>query len=144
MPKAVRALGDRAPFRSCVRRRGIRAREAAGRRGRGATARSPPPGRQPCFSSALISPKVRSWPVGQEHRVVAEAAVAARRPDERAVDAARESLDRRRPGRAERQHADEMRAALLRRRRAGAPGAASSTLRMAAAKSLAGPAQRAE
>ncbi|MGY4328665.1 hypothetical protein ACVWWG_003082 [Bradyrhizobium sp. LB7.2] len=34
-----------------------------------------------------ISPKVRLWPIGQKHRVVAEAGGAARRPHQRAVDA---------------------------------------------------------
>src|SRR4030081_3175155 len=53
-------------------------------------------------------------PVGQEHRVIAEALVAARRIDQRAVDRGLEFLDMAvRPGDAQRR--DEMRLAALRR-----------------------------
>ena len=80
--------------------------------------------------------------VGQEQRVVAEAVVAARRPDDDAIDAALEVLDMAvGPGQAER--GDEMRAPL---------SACGRCVRlkvvwmrfMAARKSLSGPAQRAE
>ena len=81
--------------------------------------------------------------VGQEHRVVAEAGVAARRPDQRAVDVRLELLDMAvRPGDAER--GDELR--LAQRRPVGAVVAAAWTRSsaMARAKFLSGPAQRAE
>ena len=45
-----------------------------------------------CFSSASISPNVCRAAARHEHRIVAEALVAARRPDRRAVDAADEGL----------------------------------------------------
>ena len=55
--------------------------------------------------------------VGQEHRIVTKALIAARRPNQRAVDAALEFLDVTiGPGHAQR--GDEMRLAALRRRRA--------------------------
>ena len=81
--------------------------------------------------------------VGQEHRIVAEAFVAARRPDQRAVDARLEFLDMAvRPGDAER--GDEMRLALLRRCRAALAQFVFDRLPWRARKFLSGPAQRAE
>ena len=61
------------------------------------------------FRSGSISPNVCSWPDRNEHRVVAEALIAARRPRELAVDPAFEPFDLAvvRPG--DRQRADEMR-----------------------------------
>src|SRR5438477_12744984 len=50
---------------------------------------------------------------GQEHRIIAKAMFAARRPDERAMDLAFEILDMA-VGPGNRQHADEMRASLFR------------------------------
>ena len=74
-----------------------------------------PRGGKPCFSSLDISPKVRVVAVGQEHRIVPETFVTARRPDQRAVDPGLEILDMAvGPGRAQRR--DEMRRALFRRR----------------------------
>ena len=41
--------------------------------------------RSACLAAGSISPKVSLLPVGQEHRIIAEAARAARRPDQRAM-----------------------------------------------------------
>ncbi len=62
-----------------------------------------------CLASGAISPKLVGPAVGDEHRVVAETPLPARRPDGHAVDAALEHLRVAvRPGEAE--HRDEMRA----------------------------------
>ena len=81
--------------------------------------------------------------VRQEHWIIAEALVAARRPDQRAVDLGLEVLDMAiRPGDAQR--GDEMRLALRSARARRAARNLSSTVCMACRKSLSGPAQRAE
>jgi hypothetical protein len=68
-----------------------------------------PSGGRPCFSIAGHLAEGRVVSVGQEHRIVAEAGGAARRPDQRAVDARLEFLEMAvGPGDAQRR--DEMRA----------------------------------
>ena len=90
----------------------------------------------------VISPKVRDVAVGQEHRIVAEAGGAARRPDQRAVGAGLDFLEMA-VGPGDAQRGDEMRLALV---GVVAPRSCSSrSIRVIApVKSLVGPAQRAE
>ena len=91
-----------------------------------------------CFSAGSISPNVMVAAGRHEHRVVAEAALAARRPDQRAVDLALEASRTWPSGQAQRQRADELGA-----RRSGVwPPRAAARARpapCASAKSLSGP-----
>src|ERR1700688_755606 len=69
-----------------------------------------PPRRQAVLRLAAHFPESEIISIGQEHRVIAEALVATRRPNQRAVDAGLEFLDMAvRPGDAQRR--DEVRLA---------------------------------
>src|SRR6266850_603809 len=73
-------------------------------------------GRQSVFQLGCHLAKCKIKSVGEEHRIVAEALLAARRPDQRAVHPALEFL-KMAVGPGDGEHRDEMRLAPLRRER---------------------------